>query len=198
MKGITPIVFLSIFLSIFYYLYNSNQEYLDYSKTLDDYREERNDFLLNSSNSPLNDSEYELEYYEPNVNFKVIARVNRNETIDTITMATSTGETEKFLDFASLGFKLGKSEYSMPVYRYLEGDNKGNIFFCFLDKTNSKSTYGGGRYIDINFENAKRIELDFNKSYNPYCVYNKEYSCPIPSKDNYINMEIKAGEKISN
>ena len=74
---------------------------------------------------------------------------------------------------------------------------EGDLFFCFLDQTNSTSTYPGGRYIDIEFENAKRIELDFNKSYNPYCVYNEEYSCPIPTRENYIDMEILAGEKLT-
>ena len=197
MRGIVPLILISIFLSIAYYLYNSTLEYEQYSIILDDYRQERNDFLNNSSSSPLKGSGYKLSYYDPNVNFKVIAVVSENENTDTITLATSTGSIERFLDFAELSFKLGRSKYSLPVYKYLEGVNKGDLFFCFLDKTNSTSTYPGGRYIDIEFENAKRIELDFNKSYNPYCVYNEEYSCPIPSSENYIDMEILAGEKLT-
>ena len=197
MRGIVPIIFLSVIGSILYYLYNSSEEYAKYSETLNEFRKERNDFLNKSSKSPLKDTNYKLEYYEPNVNFRVIARVTKNQNRDTIIMATSTGEIEKFLDFALLDFKLGKSEYSMPVYKYLEGNNIGDLFFCFLDKTNNTSTYAGGRYIDIEFENAKRIELDFNKSYNPYCVYNEEYSCPIPTRENYIDMEILAGEKLT-
>ena len=197
MRGIVPLILISIFLSIAYYLYNSRLEYEQFSITLDDYRKERNDFLNNSSSSPLKGSGYKLSYYDPNVNFKVIAVVSENVNTDTITLATSTGSIERFLDFADLSFKLGRSKYSLPVYKYLEGVNKGDLFFCFLDKTNSTSTYPGGRYIDIEFENAKRIELDFNKSYNPYCVYNEEYSCPIPSSENYIDMEILAGEKLT-
>ena len=197
MRGIVPLILISIFLSIAYYLYNSTLEYEQYSIILDDYRQERNDFLNNSSSSPLKGSGYKLSYYDPNINFKVIAVVSENENTDTITLATSTGSIERFLDFADLSFKLGRSKYSLPVYKYLEGVNKGDLFFCFLDKTNSTSTYPGGRYIDIEFENAKRIELDFNKSYNPYCVYNEEYSCPIPSSENYIDMEILAGEKLT-
>ena len=197
MRGIVPLILISIFLSIAYYLYNSRLEYEQYSIILDDYRQERNDFLNNSSSSPLKGSGYKLSYYDPNVNFKVIAIVSENKNKDTITLATSTGSIERFLDFADLSFKLGRSKYSLPVYKYLQGINNGDLFFCFLDKTNSTSTYPGGRYIDIEFENAKRIELDFNKSYNPYCVYNEEYSCPIPSSENYIDMEILAGEKLT-
>lgn len=197
MRGTVPFIIISVFLSVGYYLYNSSLEYGEYSSVLNEYREERNDFLLNSSKSPLRGSSYKLSYYEPNVNFKVIAVISENEKIDTITLATSTGNTERFLDFAKLNFKLGRSKFTLPVYEYLEGENKGDLFFCFLDKTNSLSTYPGGRYIDIEFENAKRIILDFNKSYNPYCVYNPEYSCPIPSRRNYIDMEILAGEKLT-
>ena len=197
MRGIVPLIIISIFLSIAYYLYNSSLEYDKYSVILEEYRKERNDFLNNSSSSPLKGSEYKLSYYDPNVNFKVIAVVSQNEEPDTIKLATSTGNVERFLDFAYLDFKLGRSKYSLPVYKYLDGINQGDLFFCFLDQTNSTSTYSGGRYIDIEFENAKRIELDFNKSYNPYCVYNEEYSCPIPTRENYIDMEILAGEKLT-
>ena len=45
-------------------------------------------------------------------------------------------------------------------------------------------------------ERLDKIELDFNKSYNPFCVYDKKFSCPIPSKRNYIDIKIEAGEKI--
>ena len=120
-------------------------------------------FLNNSSSSPLKGSEYKLSYYDPNVNFKVIAVVSQNEEPDTIKLATSTGNVERFLDFAYLDFKLGRSKYSLPVYKYLDGINQGDLFFCFLDQTNSTSTYPGGRYIDIEFENAKRISI---KSFN--------------------------------
>ena len=154
MRGIVPLIIISIFLSIAYYLYNSSLEYDQYSIILEEYRKERNDFLNNSSSSPLKGSEYKLSYYDPNVNYKVIAIVSQNEEPDTIKLATSIGNVERFLDFAYLDFKLGRSKYSLPVYKYLDGINRGDLFFCFLDQTNSTSTYPGGRYIEIEFENG--------------------------------------------
>ena len=196
MRGVLPIIILSIFLSISYYLYNSNVEYGKYAETLVEYREEREKFLYSSAKSPLVNSDYKIQYYDANINFKVIARVENNEDTDTLTLATSTGDSERFIDFANLIFRLGRKNFTLPVYKYLDGENKGKLFFCFLDRTNEVSTYAGGRYIDIDFDNAKRIELDFNKSYNPFCVYDKKFSCPIPSKRNYIDIKIEAGEKI--
>ena len=66
MKGILPIILLSISASILYYLYNSNKEYAKYSEVLIEYRKDRNDFLNKSSKSPLKGTNYKLEYYEPN------------------------------------------------------------------------------------------------------------------------------------
>ena len=129
MRGIIPLIIISIFLSIAYYLYNSSLEYDKYSVILEEYRKERNDFLNNSSSSPLKGSEYKLSYYDPNVNFKVIAVVSQNEEPDTIKLATSTGNVERFLDFAYLDFKLGRSKYSLPVYKYLDGINQGVFVF---------------------------------------------------------------------
>ena len=39
------------------------------------------------------------------------------------------------------------------------------------------------------------VELDFNKAYNPYCAYSPDYDCPIPPKENYLTVAVKAGEK---
>ncbi|MBT8180249.1 MAG: DUF1684 domain-containing protein, partial [Eudoraea sp.] len=39
------------------------------------------------------------------------------------------------------------------------------------------------------------IVIDFNRAYNPYCVYNKKYSCPIVPKRNLLNTKITAGVK---
>ena len=140
MRGVLPIIILSIFLSISYYLYNSNVEYGKYAETLVEYREEREKFLYSSAKSPLANSDYKIQYYDANINFKVIARVENNEDTDTLTLATSTGDSERFIDFANLIFRLGRKNFTLPVYKYLDGENKGKLFFCFLDRTNEIST----------------------------------------------------------
>ncbi|MGB5435114.1 MAG: DUF1684 domain-containing protein, partial [Maribacter sp.] len=34
-----------------------------------------------------------------------------------------------------------------------------------------------------------------NKAYNPYCAYNKKYSCPIVPNVNALNIKVLAGVK---
>ena len=69
------------------------------------------------------------------------------------------------------------------------------MFLPFLDATNGVETYGGGRYLDMKVPKSNEVIIDFNKAYNPYCVYNHEYSCPIVPLENELDVEINAGVK---
>lgn len=31
--------------------------------------------------------------------------------------------------------------------------------------------------------------------YNPYCAYSPSFSCPLPPRENWLNVTIRAGEK---
>ena len=39
-------------------------------------------------------------------------------------------------------------------------------------------------------------KIDFNKAYNPYCAFGEGYSCPIPPRENDMEIKIVAGEKL--
>lgn len=76
--------------------------------------------------------------------------------------------------------------------------DEGEIFLLpFRDLTSAKETYGGGRFINIPKDKLKgeTIEIDFNNAHNFYCAYNENFICPIPPKENFINVDIRAGEK---
>lgn len=55
------------------------------------------------------------------------------------------------------------------------------------------TTYGGGRFIDLEIPEGDTIVIDFNKAYNPYCAYNHNYSCPIPPVENDLKIAVTAG-----
>ena len=61
-----------------------------------------------------------------------------------------------------------------------------------------EESYGGGRFMNL-FESTitseNTIELNFNNSYNPYCAYNEEYSCPLTPRKNHLSIPITAGIK---
>jgi uncharacterized protein (DUF1684 family) len=49
--------------------------------------------------------------------------------------------------------------------------------------------------MDLTIPKGDSLWLDFNTAYNPYCVYNELYSCPIVPQQNYIPIEVRAGLK---
>lgn len=72
----------------------------------------------------------------------------------------------------------------------------GKFFVVFADKTSGNETYGGGRFLYINpSDENQNVILDFNKSYNPPCVFSSFTTCPVPTSQNTLPIKIKAGEK---
>lgn len=67
----------------------------------------------------------------------------------------------------------------------------------FTDITSGDESYGGGGYLDFRVGEIKNnvLVFDFNKAYNSYCAYAKGYNCPLPPRENYIAIAIRAGEK---
>lgn len=101
-------------------------------------------------------------------------------------------------------------ESKNPVAAYLRfsHDNKNyklaaldggplNYFLIFSDNTTGFSTYGGGRYISVQrpVDEENKTKIDFNRAYNPPCVFTDFATCPLPPKSNHLFFEVQAGEK---
>jgi uncharacterized protein (DUF1684 family) len=72
----------------------------------------------------------------------------------------------------------------------------GELFLIFGDETNSKETYGGGRFLTTP-PPAKdgTVVVDFNRAYNPPCVFTPYATCPLPPAENRLAMRVTAGER---
>jgi hypothetical protein len=66
----------------------------------------------------------------------------------------------------------------------------------FGDLTNGTETYKGGRYLDLDRTPTGLYDLDFNRAYHPFCVYDPSYVCPVPPRENRMTVAIKAGERL--
>jgi uncharacterized protein (DUF1684 family) len=106
------------------------------------------------------------------------------------------------LDLPSGGRNKGRRKVKVHIYRSAvpikDTAYADHLFLPFYDETNSKETYGGGRYLDLAIRNIRNgnIVIDFNQAYNMYCVYADGYACPIPPDENRLPVEIRAGEKL--
>jgi uncharacterized protein (DUF1684 family) len=71
-----------------------------------------------------------------------------------------------------------------------------DLFLIFGDQTNGVETYGGGRFLYTAAPDRDgRVVLDFNKAYNPPCVFTPYATCPLPPPQNRLALRVEAGEK---
>ncbi|TLV03602.1 DUF1684 domain-containing protein [Dyadobacter luticola] len=165
------------------------------------FRKNYRDEFLHTSNSPLkkDDLRY-LQFFEPDSNYKVVAKFERKRG-QSFEMPTYSGVNKTYVRYGVLKFRVNGRRQTLNVYRSLSLQSvakyKDYLFIPFKDKTNGQISYGGGRYIDLKTTDLKNntYVLDFNKAYNPYCAYSDGYNCPIPPAANHLSVEINAGEK---
>lgn len=159
----------------------------------------------NSKISPLPKKEIwsfkSLPFYDWDSDFCVEAIVKRTPNAPLFEMSTSTERKVLYQKYADLHFTLQGQKLKLSVYQNqklkYQMETRNLLFLPFKDLCNEGVTYSGGRYIDLDLGDIKngKIILDFNQSYNPYCAYNKNYSCPIPPRENHLETIIKAGIK---
>lgn len=112
-----------------------------------------------------------------------------NETMD---IPNVLGQIIEWKVLGVLKFELKGKEYELTAL-----DEAGKFFVIFSDLTNETETYPIGRYLYVNFPDKNgTTKVDFNFSYNPPCAFTAFATCPIPPKENRLNLDIRAGEKI--
>ncbi|SMD36878.1 hypothetical protein SAMN04488029_3118 [Reichenbachiella faecimaris] len=172
------------------------QSSVSYEDYIANHRKETHEFMNVSDDSPFVgvDSTISLNYYPVDQKFRVIATIKRIQNGGQLTLGTSDGVSRVYDKHALLEFEINEKPLQLLV---LKGEKSEGLFLAFSDLTNDNTTYGGGRYINLNFsDQAEKITLDFNLAYNPYCEYNATYSCPLPPLENYLKVAIAAGEKL--
>ncbi len=77
----------------------------------------------------------------------------------------------------------------------LSGGSTGELWLVFGDATNGRQTYGGGRFVYTPPPAPDgRVIVDFNRAYNPPCVFSPHATCPLPWPANVLPVGIEAGE----
>ncbi|GMN09535.1 DUF1684 domain-containing protein [Croceitalea sp. MTPC9] len=140
-----------------------------------------------------------LDFFDPDTNYIVKARFERTPDAVPFLLATTTDRKTEELLYGIAHFELNGKKHQLEIYQSLglldQEEYENYLFLPFLDDTNGEETYGGGRYIDLTIPEGEIIIIDFNKAYNPYCVYNKKYSCPLVPRQNYLKTKVMAGVK---
>lgn len=137
-----------------------------------------------------------LSYYPVDPSFQVPAALveDRSGPPVIILLATSLDTLRRMQKVGTLDFTLHGARLQLTAFAD-EGGSVDRLFVPFGDRTNGTETYGGGRYLDLDRTPTGLYDLDFNRAYYPYCVYNIAYECPVPPRENRLDVLIRAGER---
>lgn len=85
--------------------------------------------------------------------------------------------------------------YQGKMYRLRPIFEGKTLFFLFKDPTNKINTYQAGRMLNTPLPENGKVDLDFNRSYNPPCTFTPYATCQLPPKENILPFAVEAGEK---
>ena len=174
---------------------------LEYIKKIETERAAKDSLFEFDSTSPFNYKGkvefHPLKYFEVDPGFVFQSKFTEYEPKDTIKYYGTKGEERTAVKFGYVKFNYDNVDYKLNVYEGVSKSGEKYHMIWFTDKTTNNESYGVGRYLDFELNNDPNhiYEIDFNLAYNPYCSYSKNYSCAIPTKEDYIDLAVKAGEK---
>ncbi|MFS4493872.1 DUF1684 domain-containing protein [Maribacter sp. 2308TA10-17] len=167
------------------------------------FQRELNEEFKNPETSPLPDKfrkDFEsLDFFAPDTNYIVKAKLVLTPEAIPFMMPTTTDRKSEEVVYGIAYFTINGVARQLEIYQnkelMLKEEYVDYLFLPFTDLTNGEETYGGGRYIDLRIPKTDEITIDFNRAYNPYCAYNKKYSCPLVPSVNHLNTKVMAGVK---
>lgn len=160
-----------------------------------EFRAAKDEFFRTSHDSPLGDADRQdfagLSYFDPKPDLVFTLPVEPGDGSE-ISFPTSDDRVKVYRKAGTVHFEVNGEPQELTLY----ATGHPGFFLPFRDGTSGDTTYGAGRYLDIEPNDDGTVTIDFNLAYNPSCVYSDGYSCPIPPAENWLRAPIEAGERM--
>ncbi len=163
------------------------------------FRQKRDQFFKTDPSSPLKEADQKrfkgLIYYPIDLRYAMTGVIERYSTDPKplyTNLPTNKEKERKYVKYGRFKFTWERKEYVLQIYRPLGG---GELFLPFKDKTSGNETYINGRYLFIEPVAGRKVLIDFNRAYNPFCHFNEKYTCPFAPGENDLKLAVEAGEK---
>jgi uncharacterized protein (DUF1684 family) len=171
-----------------------------YEEEIAAWRTEQDRFMRESSESPVTEAQRasfpQLPYFPINQEYRVPASLRLAPAEDILQMPTSTGQRRDMRRIGALEFTLKGQSMKLTAFADATDTELRRLFVPFYDRTNGTETYPGGRYLDLDRTATGIYDLDFNRAYHPFCLFNPTYDCPVPPRENRLTIPVRAGEKL--
>jgi len=162
---------------------------------------EKDQFMRESGESPIpaekRASFGPLPYFPIDQAYRVPAVLQPVPGGPAVEMPTSTGQKRKMRRVGTLAFTLKGQPLTLGAFVEATDTDVRRLFVPFGDLTNGVETYQGGRYLDLERTPTGFYDLDFNRAYHPFCLFNSSYDCPYPPAESRLKVPIRAGERLA-
>jgi len=147
---------------------------------------------LRDINAPLKNKFKDIQRFPVNEDWKITALFEEYDPPKVISLPTQLGTVVEEPSPGAVVFSKDEQTYRIDAV-----DTGRRLWLIFADETSGKETYGAGRYLYIDKpDSTGKTVVDFNLAYNPPCVFTKYATCSFPPKQNFLKLEITAGEKM--
>jgi uncharacterized protein (DUF1684 family) len=133
-----------------------------------------------------------LQYFPTRADWDIQARFEPYVPERHIPIVNILGMTEEMTSPGAIVFERDGHPWRLDTILEAPGDQE--LFVMFSDATSGEQTYGAGRFLYVGLPHGDRIEVDFNKAFNPPCAFTDFATCPLPPQQNRLALAIDAGE----
>jgi uncharacterized protein len=168
-----------------------------WQRELENERRMKDEFMARHPESPFVAGRvpfHELRYFPPDAKYRVPATLKRAAVPEEAYLRTNRDGQAVMRYLGDLSFTLEGKRLTLGVYHAGEGVGT-SVFVPFRDRTSGEDSYGPGRYLTLELNEADEYDVDFNRAFNPYCAYTDDYECGFPPAENDLSVPIRAGEK---
>jgi uncharacterized protein len=146
---------------------------------------------LRDMESPLLGKLDSIPAFPASKRWRVKAKLEKFSAPKIYEVNTVIGLPDTYSATGKLIFKINGKQLSLIPF-----DEGNSYFIVFGDETSSLETYAAGRFLyAAKVDSTGFTILDFNKATNPPCAFTPFATCPLPLKDNILDVKIEAGEK---
>lgn len=164
--------------------------------TLSDFRATKDEVFRHSQDSPLDHEDRHrftgLHYYADDERLRFVLDLDPAGAGSSEEVEMSNGSSERMDRAGHFEFVVDGARVRLTAFG---PEESGSLFIPFRDATGRTETYPAGRYVEAEPTDDGLWVLDFNRAYNPYCAYSDQWRCPLPPAENWLTVEIRAGEK---
>jgi len=136
-----------------------------------------------------------IERFPVSLDWRFAARFIPSDPPDTIEVPNILGSINRTPAPGVVEFRHDGRKYRLAMWK--DSDDPANYFTAFADRTNGGASYGGGRFLWVDAPDADGwTVVDFNRAYNPPCVFTEFATCPLAPRQNRLPFAVEAGEKM--